>query len=582
MTARLVLHLSGAWTEGLDGLLEDGDILYRMPRLLAVSQRDGWQDLPQSLQGDMGTLRDQYLGLFAGLEDRLASLPFASLVNDQFIYGVLPVASALTEIAGIIESRRPSQILLFHAPERATHIPATGIVTLESRRGSRDVLGSLIASSVKAGVSNLPVVSHKLRGDALSRGWTRRAALRVASLIILLRFVFTMLRSDLGRKMAKDRDGIRGLALVRSVEQARHAARVFSNSEDVGALITPQFTQDSSAEIRTRLEGHLPLFVPKASSLLRSLFRALAPTPRTGLNKTQQITCGPFVFTASLTELERDFNAVRFYAFQNSLLRDTLRIFPSARFTAGFEVQGPFAWTEGCIPRGAGLTTRTIQPVLVQDRPLPVFPFSDYFLADSAPNRAALAHIGGVRLGAIAFKGPPFEVLEVRTPRPSMALGYFTQPYETQNNVAIAETLCRVAESHGWTVILRLHPREDGVQFEPVLERYSGICTIGEAEPLEQFLDTVDVSITRTSSVTKEAIARGCPCVTILLSDLDRLVQADYIRENGQTLPHVVTDLDAMASRVCDPVRLKETSIQLQGRLFNGRGFPEFVEFLSR
>ncbi|MFG6531418.1 hypothetical protein [Sulfitobacter sp. 1A15142] len=581
MTARLVLHLSGAWTDGQDGLLEDGDILYRMPHLSAVSQRDGWQELPQS-QGDIGVLRDQYLGLFAGLEDRLASLPFASLINDQFIYSVIPVASALTEIAGIIESRRPSQILLFHAPARGPHIPATGIVTLESSRGSRDVLGSLIAASVKAGVSKLPVVSHKLRGDALSHGWTRRAALRVASSLILLRFVFRMLRSDLGRETAKDRDGIRGLALVRSVEHARHAARVFSGIEDVGALVTPQFTQGSSAEIETRLQGHLPLFVPKASSLLRSLFRGLAPTPRTGLSKTQQITCGPFAFTACLTELERDFNAVRFYAFQNALLRDALRTFPSARFTAGFEVQGAFAWTEGCIPRSAGLTTRTIQPVLVQNRPLPVFPFSDCFLADSAPNRADLADIGGVRLGAVDFQGPPFEVREVRTPRPSMALGYFTQPYETQNNVAIAQTLCRVAKSRGWTVILRLHPREDAAQFDPVLERYSGICTIAKAELLEQFVDTVDVSITRTSSVTKEAIARGCACVTVLLSDLDQRVQADYIRADGQTLPHVVTDLDAMASRICDPVRLKETSVQLQDRLFNGRGFPEFVEFVSR
>lgn len=582
MTARLVLHLSGAWTDGQDALLKGGDILYRMPRLSAVSQRDGWQELPQSPQGDIAVLRDQYLGLFAGLEDQLASLPFASLINDQFIYSVIPVAAALTEIAGIIERHRPSQILLFHAPERAQHIPATGIATLEKNRGSRDVLGSLIAVSVKAGASGVPVVSHTLRGDALTRGWIRRAALRVASSLILLRFVFRMLRYVRGRETAKDRDGIRGLALVRSAEHARHAARVFSGTKDVCALVTPQFTQGSIAEIRTRLEGNLPVFMPKASSLLRSLFCALAPTPRTGLKKTQQITCGPFAFTASLTELERDFNAVRFYVFQHALLRDALRAFPSARFTAGFEVLGAFAWAEGCIPRSAGLTTRTIQPVLVQNCPLPLFPFSDCFLADSVPNYADLADIGGVRLGAVDFQGPPFEVREVRMPRPLMALGYFTQPYETQNNVAIAQTLCRVAKSRGWTVILRLHPREDATQFDQVLERYSGICTIAKAELLEQFVDTVDVSITRSSSVTKEAIARGCACVNILLSDLDQRVQADYIRADGQTLPHVVTDLEALESRICDPVRLKETSVQLQDRLFNACRFQDFVEFVSR
>jgi hypothetical protein len=90
MTSRLILHLSGAWTKHQDALLEDGDLLCRMPGLSTVSQKDGWQELPRSSRGDNKALLDQYIGLFAGLEDRVSSVPFMSLVNDQFIHSVTP------------------------------------------------------------------------------------------------------------------------------------------------------------------------------------------------------------------------------------------------------------------------------------------------------------------------------------------------------------------------------------------------------------------------------------------------------------------------------------------------------------
>jgi hypothetical protein len=102
----LILHLSGAWTKHQDALLEDGDLLCRMPGLSTVSQKDGWQELPRSSRGDNKALLDQYIGLFAGLEDRVSSVPFMSLVNDQFIHSVIPVAAALTEISRTIERAR--------------------------------------------------------------------------------------------------------------------------------------------------------------------------------------------------------------------------------------------------------------------------------------------------------------------------------------------------------------------------------------------------------------------------------------------------------------------------------------------
>ena len=582
MTSRLVLHLSGAWTKHQDKLLEDGDILCRMPGLSHVSQNGHWQELPRSPQGDLQALLDQYMGLFERIKDQLPSLPFTGLINDQFIYSVIPVAAALTEIASIIESRRPSQIVLFHATAPAQHIPATGIVTIESSYGSRDVLGTLVAASVRAGISEVPVESHKLRGDPLSRTRIRRAALRIASSLILLRFVFRMLRTTLSLHARQSREGIRGVALVRSAEHARHAARIFSDTQGVCALVTPQFTQGNSETIQSNLEGNLPWCVPGAWSLVRSLLVALSPTRCLQQERVQRITCGPFSFTASLTELERDNNAVRFYAFQNSLLRLSLRAFPSARFTAGFEVQGVFAWIEGCVPRAAGMATRTIQPVLVQKRPLPVFPFSDQYLADSSPNRSDLADIGAVRFGVVDFQGPPFEVRSVKKPRQSMVLGFFTQPYEIENNVGIAQILCEIAKAHGWTVVLRLHPRDDVGQFNTVMRDYPEVCSIPDPEPLESFLDAIDVSVTRTSSVTKEAIARGCPCVCVLLSDLDRTINADYIRVADRFLAHVVKNLDQMAALICDPAQLNEASVQLQDRLIEGRSFHEFVEFVSQ
>lgn len=582
MTARLVLHLSGAWTRDQDALLKDGDILYRMPGLSTVSFRNGWLELPRSPQGDIQALLDQYMGLFAGLEDQLSSLPFTSLVNDQFIYSVIPVASALSEISKIIERSQPREILMFHSAMRSLRVPATGIVTLESSHGSRDVLGTIVAESVKAGISDIPIVLHRLRGDALSRAWLRRGALRIGSSLILLHFVIKMLRTGLRRHAGQDQKSFRGLVLVRSVEHARHAARIFSGKEGVCALVTPQFTQGNSEQIRSYLEGHLPSYVPGISSLVRSLLVALSPSSLFRQNQIQRINCGPFSFTTSLKDLEKDFNAVHFYSFQKELLRQALRAFPSARFTAGFEIQGAFAWIEGSVPRSAGLISRTVQPALVQKRPLPVFPFSDCFLADSAPNQNDLADIGFLRFGEVDFQGPPFEVRSLKEPSVPMVIGYFSQPYEIENNGRIVETLCNVAASRGWKVFLRLHPRDKSDQFDKVLKEYPEICSITKPEPLEEFLDKIDVSVTRTSSVTKEAIARGCQCVNVLPSNLDQITHADYIRVADQYLPHVATDLEKMVALVCDPVQLREASQQLQSRLFKERGFPEFVEYISR
>ena len=582
MTARLVLHLSGAWTRDQDALLKDCDICYRMPGLPTVSGRDGWQELPRSRQHDIDNLLDQYMGLFSGFENQLSSLPFASLANDQFIYSVIPVATALTEVADIIKCCQPQQIILFHSSIRSLHIPATGVVTLENGNGSHDVLGTIVAASIKASSLSMPVVTHLLRGDALSHALIRRAAMRIASSLILLRFAFKMMRAAF-RDVAKfDSRDIRGLVFVRSVEHARHAARIFSGTEGVSALITPQFTQGGIEQILCHLDGKLPAFVPTVSSLVRSTFEALSPQACVGKNQIQQITCGPFSFTASLKELESDFNAVRFYKFQNSLLKHTLKEFPSAEFTSGFEVQGPFAWIEGCVPRSAGLTSRTIQPVLVQKRPLPIFPLSSYFLTDSAPNSNDLSNIGAQCLGVVDFQDPPFEVREIREPRQSMVLGYFTQPYETENNVRIVEALCKIARARGWTVAIRLHPRDEAVQFTSILHDYPELCSIPETVDLEEFLDAIDVSITRTSSTTKEAIARGCACVNILLSRLDQQLDADYIQLAGRYLPHVVKDVDQMTALICNPTELKEVSVQLQNGLFIGRRFSQLVEFVSK
>ena len=582
MTSRLVLHLSGAWTKHQDTLIEDGDLLYRMPGLSNISKRSGWHELPRSLQSENKVLLDQYIGLFAGLEDQVSSLPFMSLVNDQFIYSVIPVAAALTEISGIVERFRPRQIMLFRSGARAKHIPATGIVTLESRQGSRDVLGSIVAGSVKTANLDVPIVENQLRGDAMSRTMVRRSTLRLATSLILLRYVFGLLTSRSRQASRQERRCFRRLVLVRSAEHARHAARIFTGISDVGALVTPQFTQGNSEEIRASLEGKIPWCIPETSQLIHSLFVALLPTPSSGIDRIQKLNCGPFTFTASLNELEKDYNSVRFYRFQNSLLRLSLSTFSSVRFTVGFEVQGPFSWIEGCVPRSVGLTTQAIQPVLVQKRNLPIFPFSDCFLTDSAPNSLELANIGALRRGSVEFQGPPFEVQAVKKPGQSMVLGFCTQPYETKNNVRITAKLCEVARALGWTVILRLHPRDNAAQFEAIVNEYPKICSIAKPQPLEDFLDSIDVAVTRTSSVSKEAIARGRLCVNLLLSDYDRMVKADYIGSADNYMSHVITDLDQLSDFLCNPEHLREASLQLQDRLFNGRGFHELVGFLSQ
>lgn len=574
---RLILYLSGRWKRDHAASLREGDVLWRGPDTDAPSGTGPWQVLPR-LPRDEAPLLSQYAALWAS-SGTVASEDFTrALANQHYLYGVLAVAAQLEAVSSLIARHQPAEVLIFSAGPSREPVPAVGFANSESHRGSRDLIGAIVAGVLCAQLTDREVRLVRLGGDLLMRPFVRRPLMRAASSALVALSALKLMAGRLTRRGIR-RNTIRTLVLVRTREHARHCARILSGQQGVAALITPQFTQGGARAIRDALGDSVPAAYPGLAATIRALLVALLPSRRSAMRVGAAMACAGFTFDVRLDSVQRDLAATRLFAFQRALISASLRECASVRRVVGFEVQGPFAWIEGCEPRRLGLSSMTIQSVLVQARRIPLFPCSDRFFVDSAPNARLLADVGAEAPGRVVYAGPPFAVQPVQAQATIRRIGFFTQPYEHDLSAQVLDRLCETAARTGAEVVVRLHPRDTPAPYAAVMARHGGLCTLSQSEPLSDLIARLDLCVTRTSSVTKEALAAGKSVLNVLVSDFDRAISADYLptgQDAGGT-GTIARSLDEIETRIMAGEQLAADSADLARRLFAGLSLADFL-----
>ncbi|MFN4287844.1 MAG: hypothetical protein ACK4E3_05055 [Brevundimonas sp.] len=574
---RLILYLSGRWKRAHADLLRAGDILWRGPDTDAPPGTGPWQVLPR-LPRDEAPLLSQYAALWAST-GMSAGEDFArALANKHYLYGVLAVAAQLEAVSRLIDEHQPAEVLIFSAGPSHEPVPAVGFANSESATGSRDLIGAIVAGVLEGQITGCKVRIEPLSGDLMMNLRIRRPLMRAATTALVGLSALKLMAGRITRRSVM-RDAVRTLVFVRTREHARHCARIFGGQEGVAALITPQFTQGGARGILDALGDAVPAAFPSLAATLKALAAALLPSRRSAPGASAAMTCAGFTCRVSLDSVQRDLHATRLFAFQRALISASLRDYPDLRACAGFEVQGPFAWIEGCEPRRLGLSSMTIQSVLVQGRSIPLFPCSDRFFVDSAPNARLLADVGAEAPGRVVYAGPPFAVRPVQAQATIKRIGFFTQPYEHDLSARVLERLCETAARIGAEVVLRLHPRDTPAPYAAVMARHGGLCTLSQGEPLSDLIARLDLCVTRTSSVTKEALASGKMVLNVLISDFDRAISADYLpgkgaADGGGT---IARSLDEIGTRIMAREQLAADSAALAQHLFAGLTLADFL-----
>ncbi len=574
---RLILYLSGRWKRAHDAALGAGDILWRGPDTDEPPGTGPWQVLPR-LPRDEAPLLSQYVALWAST-GMPAGEDFArALANKHYLYGVLAVAAQIEAVSRLIDEHRPAEVLIFSARPSHEPVPAVGFANSESAAGSRDLIGAIVAGVLEGQMTGCKVRIETLAGDLMMNPRIRRPLMRAATTALVGLSALKLMIGRLSRP-APGRAGVGTMVFVRTREHARHGARVFAGRRDVVALVTPQFTQGGARGILDALGEAMPAAFPSLAATIRALAAALLPSRRSAPGASTAMNCAGFTYRVSLASVQRDLHVTRLYTFQRALISASVRDYPDLRACAGFEVQGPFAWIEGCEPRRRGLSSMTIQSVLVQGRPIPLFPCADRFFADSAPNAGLLAGVGAEAPGRVVYAGPPFLVQPMRAQGPVTRIGFFTQPYEHALAAQVLDRLCETAAQTGAEVVLRLHPRDTAAPYAAVMARHGALCTLSSGEPLSDLIGRLDLCVTRTSSVTKEALASGKMVLNVLISDFDRAISADYLPGEGAAYGGgtIARSLDEIGTRIMAREQLAADSAALAQHLFAGLTLADFL-----
>lgn len=572
---RLVLYLSGKWKARFADEFEEGDHLYCAPGFAEQAPGLDWKELPR-LPEAADVLAKSYAELLLSEDIDLDRDSRNALVNSHFYYGVGPIAAQLQVIDRLISDMKPMSVIVISSSSGVRHIPAIGVVTSESNRGSPNLLGSLVANAIIEAKLELPVERITARGDLLSNAAIRYVVLRFATIALIFIAAMRITLSPIGTWKCLG-NGCTALVCLRSVGQAGHATRIFDGLGQVAAVVIPQFTgRGKMHEIAQIVGARTPLFRPTAIDVLYALARSiftLTPVNRERSQVKQRLSIGRFSIPISLTDLSRELRLFPHLVFHKTLLERSVRRFNGhIRKLVGFEIMGPFASIEAMAGRACGVQTVVVQTVLVQPRPLPIFPWPDRFYADGVATAESIKHIGQRRPGQVEFVGSPHAVVPLTSDATVRSVVFMSQPYETPQTLSLLRSLSDAARDLGFRIRIRLHPRDDRKNYEPILDGLEDVLEICERKSLAESISTADLCVTRVSSSAKEALAAGKPIMICLWSEFDRTVVADYVARDALAEHYVATDAARLREIMGDFKQLIAANAALQTRLFGDKG----------
>lgn len=579
---RLVLYLSGKWDVTYARDFGPDDLLFCAPGFSEQAPDFDWHELPRLPRGSFYDLAKAYTDLLQtdGDDDLDGDLAWA-LANTQFEYGVCPIAALLLEIDRLIDAEAPRSLVVIASKSSLRHIPAIGVVTKESSRGSPNLLGALAARAIVEAKLDLPVEWVVTRGDPLCVPAIRYSVFRLATIALILLAAIRIMRSPIGTWEALRQD-CQVVVGVRSAGQAGHASRIFGGIGRIAALVIPQFTGRNMMHEIARVAGErLTVFRPTNRDLLRALRTAIFARSRSAGRREggkSQLAVGRFRLPVSRAGLIRELRLFPILRYHKALMELSLARLAGLRTLVGFEIKGPFATVEAMAGRSAGLRTAAVQTVLVPPRPLPVFPWPDLFFADAVASADTIRQIGQRNMGQVAFVGSPHVVEPIRSSLPLRSVVFLSQPYETPQALSLVQTLVEAARHFGFKIRIRLHPRDDRENYRPVLEGAEDVLAICDRNTLAESISGADLCVTRVSSSAKEALAAGNPVVICLWSEYDRSIVADYIARDDLAARYITTDSASLWRVLGNADQLVAASVELQARLFKDDGVEAIRE----
>ena len=584
MTKRIVFHLSGAWNSGIKVSLEDK--VYVAPWIDASRT----SNCAQKIELEAGDFEAEICSQFAGLYAKSSIYDSTGMIfcglNDFYSYSVRQVYSLLIPISKLAEKHSDYEITVVTAKADCEILPMFGFRTSESQRGSKDLVGALVARQMHG----LPAFrdSHfeYVKGDALCSDRVRVGLLRAANIAFSILFFFKVFRLGINAHPASE---ARTVVLYRNEHQARFAKRIAGADDDVSLCFLPQITQGSFSVLKKEVVDisfnkkklGLSIFeILKAFLSSKKILRRIKGDIAFFEKECQSdISVGGLTYPINVAWIAKEFSLLSSLIFYKAILSQLIEKYSIKRII-NFELVGNMAGIEALSAREKSASIYTIQTALVSSRPHPVFPVADIFFSDSEETRVLIENIGLISAGVVDYAGPIYEMKNIEGKTGPNNIVFFTQPYEISVTLSILDLLCRWATHKGATILIKLHPRDNRVEYSALLEKYNNCLSISQGRELNELFSWADLSVTRTSSVAKEAITNGCPVILCLWSAFDRSIKSDYINVD------LLSDYSSLDSSDLSPLldsldRVVKSNSLLQEKISSGKYFKDLIEALN-
>lgn len=578
--ARIIVHLSGKI--GKPFRILPGDTLYHVAGMDRDRVIEGSRVLPSVDQYIEKELCQNYVSALLESSGNNDQINFSrSFFNDYYSYSVRPIFLIMLAIKLVFDEHQDKELTVFSAPTTCRIIPLLGFRTSESKRGSKDLLGSIVAEQMKKNRVFGEVCFEEAKGDLLCKENYRKGFLKVANLVFTSLFILKVTVLAFGRARRKS---VTSVLLYRNLHQARFASKISSADQRFSTLFIPQLTQGGIISA-LRMNNYCKNSRCSVKISVKDIIRAVNVSRTSSKNLTRTMGMNGFTNYIYLEELTlpvrmswlaSEIMAIPIASLYGALLSQILGRINAERLV-NFELVGRMAGYEAMCAREQGVRVKTIQTALISSRPHPIFPYSDRFFTDSEATQSMLEDIGVIADGVVEFEGTVYDVQQIRYSDRLSKIVFYTQPYEPEVTSSIISELLQWQERVKGELIVKLHPRDSKSEYRGLDIEH---LIADEHQTLDYLFHWADLTVTRTSSVAKESLSSGCPIQLCLWSDFDRTLRSDYIHE-GLCKNYTSTNQNEFLYLLQNVEKLISANRLLQEYLFGNKDFAHLLSALN-
>jgi len=574
----VVLLLAEAIPASLYSRLSSKDVIL-VPEWLTIEHPRAKIERIETLQPELQrTLSDMVESALSQADWHGADSIVDAFANDLYAYLFRPLFTVVEALKFVIHGNIAKEVLVVHANRKSGSLPITGFATQESPRGSKSLLGAFIAHQLKL-ISPLAgrVRFIEVKGDIWCNERFRKLFLSFLDIALHFRFARELffLRRFSGVIKDNKGEGKKTISfVVRALHQARFSIGLASRiREDINFVIIPQFTQGSGLTVVSALgslRNSQHIIVPTLFQLIAS-WRA-SKIDADLLKDANDVILyipwriGEHMFSFPISGIATEIGTLRVLLTYRRILGCLLRKTSSFQ-VVNFELMGRMAGIDRLAADDANASLTTVQSALIAETKLPVFPFAHRFYVDGPMTMDILRGVGSTERGEVRYGGAVVKLHPITRPKPDGILAYFTQPYEYADTMNILMDLISICYEQKRRLLIKLHPRDVPASYRWLSKHASIVDIISRDIPADSVIKQADICLTRTSSVTKEALAFGRPVILCQWSELDRSIVADYASKTSGR-DHRVRNRQELRSLLSDPGGLERTAIELRKIIF--------------